>query len=152
MRALIETELTLLALEIAQSAHEGQVDIAGVPYICHPLHLAEKMDTEMETVVALLHDAIEDCEFITEEYLREKGIPKKALTAISILSRTKGTPYMEYIGKVQLNPLARKVKIEDLKHNSDLSRLPVITENDIRRTEKYKRALLLLLMGSVSQE
>lgn len=132
-----------LALKIATEAHKGQVDKAGVPYINHPLTVASLVDTEEEKIVALLHDTIEDTN-ITEQDLLNYGFSNKIVEAVKLLTHNKNVPYMDYIAKIKDNELARKVKIADLTHNSDLSRLKEITEKDKKRYEKYQKALLYL--------
>ncbi|WP_277283744.1 HD domain-containing protein [Sneathia sanguinegens] len=132
-----------LALKIATEAHKGQVDKAGIPYINHPLTVASLVDTEEEKIVALLHDTIEDTN-ITEQDLLNYGFSNKIVKAVKLLTHNKNVPYMDYIAKIKDNELARKVKIADLTHNSDLSRLKEITEKDKKRYEKYQKALLYL--------
>lgn len=132
-----------LALKIATEAHKGQVDKAGVPYINHPLTVASLVDTEEEKIVALLHDTIEDTN-ITEQDLLNYGFSNKIVEAVKLLTHNKNVPYMDHIAKIKDNKLARKVKIADLTHNSDLSRLKEITEKDKKRYEKYQKALLYL--------
>ncbi|MFG5918610.1 HD domain-containing protein [Sneathia vaginalis] len=132
-----------LALKIATEAHKGQVDKAGVPYINHPLTVASLVDTEEEKIVALLHDTIEDTS-ITEQDLIDYGFPNEIVEAVKLLTHNKNVPYMDYVAKIKDNELARKVKIADLTHNSDLSRLKEITDKDKKRYEKYQKALLYL--------
>ena len=132
-----------LALKIATEAHKGQVDKAGIPYINHPLTVASFVDTEEEKIVALLHDTIEDTN-ITEQDLIDYGFPNEIVEAVKLLTHNKNVPYMDYVAKIKDNELARKVKIADLTHNSDLSRLKEITEKDKKRYEKYQKALLYL--------
>ncbi|MBE3030518.1 MULTISPECIES: HD domain-containing protein [Sneathia] len=132
-----------LALKIATEAHKGQVDKAGVPYINHPLTVASLVDTEEEKIVALLHDTIEDTN-ITEQDLLNYGFSNKIVEAVKLLTHNKNVPYMDYVAKIKDNELARKVKIADLTHNSDLSRLKEITDKDKKRYNKYQKALLYL--------
>ena len=132
-----------LALKIATEAHKGQVDKAGVPYINHPLTVASLVDTEEEKIVALLHDTIGDTS-ITEQDLIDYGFPNEIVEAVKLLTHNKNVPYMVYVAKIKDNELARKVKIADLTHNSDLSRLKEITDKDKKRYEKYQKALLYL--------
>ena len=140
-----EQSMVDLALSIARQAHEGQLDKAGVDYIEHPIYVASQVDTEEEKAVALLHDVIEDSS-VTAEELLNAGLPETVVTAIQILSKKKGQDYQTYLENVKSNPLARVVKLADLKHNSDLSRLRSVTDNDLERLEKYKRAIDYLSM------
>ena len=134
-----------LALSIATEAHSGQFDKAGVDYIEHPIYVASQVDTEEEKAVALLHDVIEDSPFTAEELLLA-GLPETVVAAVQILSKKKGQDYQTYLENVKSNPLARVVKLADLKHNSDLSRLRSVTDNDLERLEKYKKAIDYLSM------
>lgn len=139
---MIYTQLTKKAINVAYNAHMGQYDDFGIPYIFHPMHLAEQMDTEEECVVAILHDVIEDTTVSIEEL--EKEFPAEMIDALKLLTHDKSVDYMEYIKNLKDNPIAKKVKLADLVHNSDLSRLDEITERDIHRNEKYKKAMELL--------
>lgn len=132
-----------IALVIAKKAHAGQVDKAGVDYIQHPLYVASQVETEQEKAVALLHDVIEDSN-ITAVDLLASGLPNEVVTAVQILTKKKGQSYQEYLEKVKTNDLARVVKLADLKHNSDLSRLKSVTNTDYDRVEKYKNAIRYL--------
>ena len=132
-----------IALAIAKKAHAGQVDKAGVDYIQHPLYVASQVETEQEKAVALLHDVIEDSN-ITAVDLLASGLPNEVVTAVQILTKKKGQSYQEYLEKVKINDLARVVKLADLKHNSDLSRLKSVSDTDRERVEKYKKAIYYL--------
>ena len=134
-----------LALSIATEAHKGQFDKAGVDYVEHPIYVASQVDTEEEKAVALLHDVIEDSPFTAEELLLA-GLLETVVTTVQILSKKKGQDYQTYLENVKSNPLARVVKLADLKHNSDLSRLSSVTDKDFERLEKYKKAIDYLSM------
>ena len=139
---MVNTDLTRKAMNIAYNAHMNQFDKAGVPYIYHPIHLAEQMDSETECIVALLHDVVEDTE-VTFEQL-EKDFPKEVIESIRLLTHDKDVDYKKYIKELSQNPIAKKVKIADLLHNSDETRLEKITIKDAARREKYKKALEFL--------
>ena len=139
---MINTKLTRKAMIIAYNAHQNQFDKANVPYIYHPIHIAEQMDTEAECIVALLHDVVEDTN-ITFDYL-EKEFSKDVIDILKVLTHDKKLDYLEYIRNVKNNPIATKIKLADLKHNSDITRLDIITETDLKRMEKYKMALEIL--------
>lgn len=139
---MVNTKLTRKAMKIAYNAHLNQVDKSGVPYIYHPIHLAEQMDTEIECIVALLHDVVEDTD-ITFEQL-EKEFPREVIEVLKLLTHDKNIDYMEYVKNLKVNPIAKKVKIADIKHNSDETRLEKITEKDVARRDKYKKALEIL--------
>lgn len=143
---MIYTELTVKAMHIAYDAHSGQTDKNGMPYIFHPFHLAEQMHTESEICTALLHDVAEDTD-ITIEKLAE-DFPEEITDALKLLTHDKNIDYFDYVREIKTNPIARKVKLADLKHNSDLSRMTasgiVPSEKDIRRREKYLKAIEIL--------
>ena len=138
-----EQSMVDLALSIARKAHEGQLDKAGVDYIEHPIYVASQVDTEEEKAVALLHDVIEDSPVSAEELL-QAGLPETVVTAVQVLTKKKEQDYQTYLETVKKNPLARVVKLADLEHNSDLSRLSSITEKDRERLKKYKKAIEFL--------
>ena len=139
---MIYTKNTRKAMNIAYNAHNGQMDKSGVPYIFHPIHLAEQMDTEEECIVALLHDVVEDTD-ITFENL-EKEFPIEVIQCLKLLTHDKSVDYIEYVKKIKDNSIARKVKLADLKHNSDRTRLISTTERDEERYKKYKKAIEIL--------
>ena len=141
---MLYTTLTKKAMKIAFAAHKEQVDKSGLPYIFHPFHLAEQMETEETVCAALLHDVAEDTE-ITLEELQKEGFPQQVLAALALLTHDEAVPYMEYVAKVKENPVARAVKLADLRHNSDLTRLDYVDEKAKERAEKYNAAMALLL-------
>ena len=132
-----------IALAIARKAHAGQVDKADVDYIQHPLYVASQVKTEQEKAVALLHDVLEDSD-ITASDLLAYGLSNEVVTAVQTLTKKKGQSYQDYLEKVKSNNLARVVKLADLKHNSDLSRLKSVSDTDRERVEKYKNAIRYL--------
>ena len=136
--------MTKLALKICFEAHKDQVDKSGMPYVFHPFHLAEQMTDEDTTVVALLHDVVEDTD-CTIENLRKLGFNEDIISAIALMTHDENLPYMDYVAAIKKNPIAKAVKLADLRHNSDMSRLDSPTEEDVKRAKKYKKALDLLL-------
>ena len=140
---MLYIENTKKALRLCFEAHKEQVDKSGLPYVFHPFHLAEQMADETTTVAALLHDVVEDTDYTLED-LREMGFPQEAIDALALLTHDPEVPYMEYVSQIAKNPVAKAVKIADLKHNSDLSRLDSIDEKILKRREKYLQALALL--------
>jgi len=130
------------AIGIAVSAHEGQYDKGGKPYILHPLHLMNQLlfDTQLATI-AVLHDVIEDSNY-TIKYLEDEGFSLRVLFALDLLTHQKEHSYTEYIYRIAGNYDAIRVKRKDLQHNSDITRLKGITEKDLKRTEKYHKAFI----------
>ena len=139
---MINTKLTRKAMIIAYEAHKNQVDKSGVPYIYHPIHVAEQMDTENECIIALLHDVDEDTN-VTFKQL-EEVFSKEIIDILKLLTREENIEYDEYIKRIKNNSIACKVKIADLTHNLDKTRLDFVTEVDVKRNEKYKKALQIL--------
>ena len=139
---MINTKLTRKAMVIAYEAHKNQVDKSGVPYIYHPIHVAEQMDTENECIIALLHDVVEDTN-VTFKQL-EEVFSKEIIDILKLLTRKGNIEYDEYIKRIKNNSIACKVKIADLTHNLDKTRLDFVTEVDVKRNEKYKKALQIL--------
>ena len=142
---MLYTNLTNRAMRIAYDAHAGQVDQGGAPYIFHPYHLAEQMQDEITTCVALLHDVLEDTSVTYEELSKE--FPKEVTDALLLLTHQKGTDYFEYVKAIKQNPYAKAVKLADLAHNSDETRLAgadVPEEKKQYWREKYARAKAIL--------
>ena len=137
---MIYTELTKKALKIAYNAHKHQVDKTGLPYIYHPLHLAYQLETEDEITLALLHDVIEDSHYTFEDLI-QSGIPDHIIEALTYLTHDNNMTYEDYIHRISENSLSVRVKLADLKHNSDLSRLDHITDKDLQRQKKYLDAI-----------
>lgn len=140
---MIYTKMTKKALIICYNAHLNQVDKAGMPYVFHPFHLAEQMNTEEETCVALLHDVIEDTDYTFEDLVNE-GFNQNIINALKVLTHNDNTPYMEYIHKIKQNQIARKVKLADLRHNSDLSRLDLTVDKIPPKLSLYLDAIKYL--------
>ena len=132
-----------LALKVATKAHEGQLDKAGNIYIEHPKYVASLVKEDNEKIVALLHDTIEDTT-VTFEELEQYGFDKEIIDALKLLTHDSKVKYFDYIDKIKTNELARKVKIADLTHNSDISRIKELTQKDNERIVKYKKALEML--------
>ncbi len=140
---MIYTPMTKKAMRIAFEAHKEQMDKCGVPYVFHPIHLAEQMKDEPSTCVALLHDVVEDTA-ITLDDLATEGFPAEVLEALRLLTHDPAVPYMDYVRAIKDNPIAKRVKLADLRHNSDMSRLDEVDEWAEKRAAKYRRAIWLL--------
>ena len=140
---MIYTNLTKQALKLCFESHKEQVDKSGMPYVFHPFHLAEQMNDEATTVVALLHDVVEDTE-LTFEDLEKQGFGEEIISALKLLTHNDDTPYMDYVAKIKNNKIATAVKLADLKHNSDLSRLDTVDEKVLERKAKYEKAIKFL--------
>lgn len=140
---MIYTELTTAAMCIAYEAHKDMCDKSGAPYIFHPFHVAEQMTDERTTAAALLHDVLEDSE-LTADDLLSRGISETVVRLVETLTRRENEDYFDYIRRLKQEPDAVRIKIADLRHNSDLSRLVSVSEKDAKRNEKYAEALRIL--------
>ena len=140
---MIYTPDTKKALRLCFEAHRDQTDKSGLPYVFHPFHVAEQMPDEKTTIVALLHDVVEDTSCTLRD-LRDMGFDKDVLEALALMTQDKGVPDMDYVANLKGNELARTVKLADLRHNSDLTRLDEIDDAALRRVEKYAAAIKLL--------
>ena len=140
---MIYTNDTKKALKIAYQAHKNQYDKSGLPYIFHPFYVATLMKDEITTIVALLHDVIEDSDYTITD-IKQMGFSNEVIKALQLLTHDKDVDYYRYIESIKTNEVAKEVKIADLKHNSDLSRLDTVNESDLNRVEKYKKALKIL--------
>lgn len=127
------------AIALAATAHQGQKDKAGAPYILHPLRIMLRMDSELAMMVAVLHDVVEDTS-ITLKDLRDMDFPETVVAAVDSLTRRPEESYEAFIERVKLNSLARKVKLADLEDNMDLRRLQHVTDRDKQRWDRYVKA------------
>ncbi|MCI9530575.1 MAG: bifunctional (p)ppGpp synthetase/guanosine-3',5'-bis(diphosphate) 3'-pyrophosphohydrolase [Lachnospiraceae bacterium] len=144
---MIYTPLTKKAMKIAYDAHRGQVDAGGVPYVFHPLHLAEQMEDEASACVALLHDIVEDTDVTLEQLAQD--FPPEVIQAVALLTHNPQESYFEYVRKIRGNRIATVVKLADLEHNSDETRLLGVESVAERQKEvwrvKYQEARKILL-------
>ena len=142
---MIYTPMTRRAMCLAYEAHHGQLDKAGIPYILHPVHLAEQMDDEITCTVALLHDTVEDTA-VTQEDLA-KAFPPEVVEAVALLTHDPAVDYFDYIRAIRRNPIAAKVKLADLNHNTDQTRCAGAAISPERLEgwkKKYEKARMLL--------
>lgn len=128
------------AIAIAATAHAGQVDKGGSPYILHPLRVMLRMTTLEERIVAVLHDVVEDCAISLDD-LRKEGFSEDVLNAIESVTKVTGESYEDFVERAAQNPIGRVVKLADLEENSDLSRIASPSWEDLERVEKYRRAI-----------
>jgi len=145
---MIYTEMTIKALKLACRAHEGQLDYSGIPYIFHPYQVAEQMEDEISCTVALLHDVVEDTE-VTIEELRQL-FPEEVTDAVQVLTHDIEEDYYDYVRKIKKNPVAVKVKLADIRHNSDETRClgsGMPEEKLAYWRRKYQKALEILAEG-----
>lgn len=134
------------AIQIAAEVHAGQKDKGGAPYILHPLRVMAQMSTDEERIVAILHDAVEDCDWYDLGEV-ELYFGTRIAAAVDALTKRKGESYDAYLDRVKADKIAVKVKLADLKDNCDLSRLGrAPSDEDSKRFNKYLRARALLQM------
>ena len=131
------------AILLAAEAHRGQTEKAGHPYILHPLRVMFRLESETDRIVGVLHDVIEDTRYTLQD-LRAMGYPEPLLQALDCLTRRETETYEEFITRLRINPVARRVKLADLEDNMDVRRLPALTEKDAERLKKYLNAWTLL--------
>lgn len=140
---MLYTPLTCKAMRIAYDAHHGQVDKGGLPYVFHPYHLAEAMEDEIACCAALLHDVVEDTAVTMAEL--EQEFPPEVTAVLKLLTHREEVPYFDYVRAIKENPIAVKIKLADIAHNSDQSRCPGMTEAQRSYLrEKYAKAKAIL--------
>lgn len=143
---MVYTKLTVKSMQIAYSAHHGQMDANGVPYIFHPYHVAEQMTDEVTVCAALLHDVAEDTEITLDDLAKE--FPPEVIELLRKLTHDPDEDYYDYIMRIKSDPRAKAVKLADIAHNSDLSRIvddSAVTAEKIERWKnKYEKAYKML--------
>lgn len=137
------------AYALAKKAHLGQKDKGGNDYIEHPKAVASMMDTDIEKAVAYLHDVVEDTK-ISFDDLKEYGFPNQIIEAVKALTKQKNESYDVYIDRVIKNLIAKKVKLADMKHNSDITRIKNPSQKDYDRCQKYLDKIQYLINKPLS--
>jgi (p)ppGpp synthase/HD superfamily hydrolase len=133
------------AISIAAKVHEDMLDKGGKPYILHPIRIMMRLRTDDQELMsmAILHDVIEDSDWTLEQF-RAEGFSERVLKGLDSLTHRLGEPYEDYIKRIASNFDAVLCKLEDLRDNSDITRLKGIAKKDIERMEKYNKAFLYL--------
>lgn len=131
------------AILFALKVHSGQKDKAGKEYILHPLRVMLCFENKQQQIVAILHDVLEDSD-MTEQDLQKAGFSQQTIEAVVCLTKKEGECYFDYIERVKQNDIAREVKLADLEDNMNLNRIQNVTQKDIQRVEKYKKAKRIL--------
>jgi (p)ppGpp synthase/HD superfamily hydrolase len=147
------------AIEIAVAAHKGQVDLAGAPYVLHPLRLMFRLESEVERIVAVLHDVVEDCAGWSFERLEGEGFAAEVIGGLKAVTKTpeedhalraatdeegKYRAYESFVLRAAQHPIGRRVKMADLLDNSDIARIKTMKEKDHVRLRRYQRAIAKL--------
>ena len=127
------------AIQIVVKAHEHQRDKAGQPYIFHLLRVMERGNTKTEKICGILHDLVEDTDW-TFEKLKKEGFSDEVLGVLDCVTRRENEDYDAFIYRISQNPIAIKVKLNDLQDNMDIRRLKTITDKDKERLNKYLKA------------
>ena len=134
------------ALQLAAQAHSGQQGKAGKPYILHPIRVMLSVETTDEQIAAILHDTVEDTP-VTYEQLSEAGFPVEIVSAVRALTKLKGESRVDAARRAVEHPIARQVKLADIKDNMDMSRIPDPTDKDFARLDEYKLVKEILEAG-----
>lgn len=132
-----------IAIKIVAGAFDLKTDMGGKPYLLHCLHVMNQMDQNDPELmqIAVMHDLLEDCPSYTENTLRTYGFSERVIAGVRAMTHDEDEDYLEvYIQRIAKNPDARRVKLEDLKHNSCITRCKSLREKDINRMVKYIRA------------
>ncbi len=142
---MTDYEALAKAISIATKAHHGQFDKGGKPYILHPLHLMNQLMFDVQlAVIAVLHDVVEDS-FYTFDDLVAEDFSDRVIAALILLTHEESDDYLQsYIPKICTNYDAIRVKRKDLEHNSDITRLKGVKEEDLERLKKYHSAFVML--------
>ena len=136
-----EQHLIETAARLALQAHAGQIDKVGLPYILHVLRVGAAGKTWEEITVGFLHDVFEDTD-MSASMLRS-FFGDNIMIALAAITREPGEVYTRYIERVANNPLARTVKINDLKDN--IRRSPELHTDEIEGLRRrYRKALAQL--------
>jgi len=133
------------AIALASEKHRDQTDKAGKPYILHPMRMMMRLRTTDEELqsIAIMHDLVEDTD-VTIPDLIKMGFSERVVMGVAGLTRDADESYEDFVRRCAMNDDSRLVKIEDLRDNSDITRLKGIGKKDIERMEKYHRAFLYL--------
>lgn len=131
------------AIELAVTAHRGQKDRSGRPYILHPLWLMQQFEDARAMIVAVLHDTVEDSS-LTLQDLKSEGFSEEIVEAIDALTRRKDETYEQFILRLKPQPLALRIKLADIEHNLDVRRLSQLNKDDLKRVDKYHKAWCVL--------
>ena len=134
------------ALKLAADAHSGQEDKAGQPYILHPIRVMLSVRTAEEQIASILHDTVEDTS-VTLEQLSEVGFSAEIVSAVEALTKLDGESRVEAARRAVAHPIARQVKLADVKDNMDISRISDPTEKDLARLDEYKLVKEILEAG-----
>jgi hypothetical protein len=139
------------AIALATEAHRGQRDKAGAAYILHPLRVMLSLETTEKRIVGILHDVVEDGgPDWTFERLTAEGFTLEVIDALRLVTKRPEDQgddldtYLPFVRRTLANPIARRVKLADIRDNLDVTRMETVTERDANRLNKYLAAMLLL--------
>lgn len=134
------------AISIAAQAHENQKDKGGNAYILHPIRIMMRLRTTDEELmtIAILHDVVEDDDTWTLDRLKSEGFSDRVIDALRLLTHDNHDTYERYIGKISSNRDATRIKLEDLRDNSDITRMKGVSQSDLDRMQKYHKSFKYL--------
>lgn len=135
------------AIEIANKAHAGVKDHHGEPYILHPLRVMFGVRGTQTRIVAVLHDVVEDSD-TTHDDIKQLGFSADVLEALKLVTHEADESYTDYVVACKANPIAREVKLSDLRDNSSVDRMlmrPARFEKDAARLQRYQLSYQFLL-------
>lgn len=133
------------AIVLMSTKFAGIFDKGGMPYSLHCLKVAYYLRTDdLELMTSgILHDIIEDTD-ITYQQLIDMGFSTRVIECVRSMTKVPGETNNEYLKRIKANPDAIRVKLADLRHNSDIRRLKGVTDKDIKRMQKYHSMYLEL--------
>ena len=131
------------AIDVAKEAFSGKKDDNGHPYVDHALRVMDKMDTEEEKIVAVLHDVVEESEVSLHE-LQAMGFSRQVVEAVGILTKRNDMTYFDYIDDIRCSELASKVKIAEIEDNLDMPRVRKMSFQSYTPQLRAKKALAIL--------
>jgi GTP diphosphokinase / guanosine-3',5'-bis(diphosphate) 3'-diphosphatase len=135
------------AIAIAAQSHTGQVDLAGQPYILHPLRVMMAVSGVPERIAAVLHDTIEDTS-LTIADLHAAGFDVEVIDAVVALTKLPGESRIAAAHRAVKNSIARSVKIADVTDNMDISRISQPRQKDFDRLQEYRQVIQILTDGN----
>ena len=145
MRVVVSGMSTLeKAIVIAAEGHAGTTDKAGAPYILHCLRVMLALNEPNDRIVGVLHDVVEDCAGWTLDRVRAEGFSEEIVAALDSVTKRDGEEYFSFVRRAAANPIGRKVKLADLKDNSELTRISKPSQRDLERIGKYRKAILIM--------
>ena len=129
------------AIKITAEAFEGKFDKGGKPYILHCLHVMNSVAHlgYKHMMIGVMHDLVEDTPWTVDD-LRKKGFHTNVVHGVAYMTHDVGGTYDSYIETIGSLQLVIPIKMADLRHNSDITRLKDVRQKDFDRLTKYAKA------------